>query len=73
MVSNFLALDEEDRITGIKGEVIHTYNKNETAIKNTDYYDLVRDRSNVILMGDNIGNLLFKPACLIYLLFKSAC
>ncbi|KAI8440533.1 hypothetical protein MSG28_001781 [Choristoneura fumiferana] len=56
VVSNFLALDEEDRITGIKGDVIHTYNKNETAIKNTDYYDLVRDRSNVILMGDNIGD-----------------
>ncbi|XP_028043055.1 7-methylguanosine phosphate-specific 5'-nucleotidase [Bombyx mandarina] len=56
VVSNFLALDENDKIVGIKGEVIHTYNKNETAIKNTDYYNLVQQRSNVILMGDNIGD-----------------
>ncbi|KAJ8727250.1 hypothetical protein PYW08_015647 [Mythimna loreyi] len=56
IVSNFLAMDEDDRIVGIKGEVIHTYNKNETAIKHTEYYDMVQQRSNVILMGDNIGD-----------------
>lgn len=56
VVSNFLAFDEDDHIVGIKGEVIHTYNKNETAIKNTEYYDMVQQRCNVILMGDNIGD-----------------
>ncbi|KAJ8725274.1 hypothetical protein PYW07_016232 [Mythimna separata] len=56
IVSNFLAMDEDDCIVGIKGEVIHTYNKNETAIKHTEYYDMVQQRSNVILMGDNIGD-----------------
>ncbi|XP_030027938.1 7-methylguanosine phosphate-specific 5'-nucleotidase isoform X1 [Manduca sexta] len=56
VISNFLAMDEDDNIVGIKGEVIHTYNKNETAIKNTEYYDMVQERSNVILMGDNIGD-----------------
>ncbi|CAB3228767.1 unnamed protein product [Arctia plantaginis] len=56
VVSNFLAMDEDDYIVGIKGEVIHTYNKNETAIKNTEYYGMVEQRCNVILMGDNIGD-----------------
>lgn len=56
VVSNFLATDENDKIVGIKGEVIHTYNKNETAIKHTEYYEMVKERSNVILMGDNIGD-----------------
>ncbi|GBP07080.1 7-methylguanosine phosphate-specific 5'-nucleotidase [Eumeta japonica] len=56
LVSNFLAMDENDIIVGMKGEVIHTYNKNETAIKNTEYYEMVKNRSNVILMGDNIGD-----------------
>ncbi|XP_035458220.2 7-methylguanosine phosphate-specific 5'-nucleotidase isoform X2 [Spodoptera frugiperda] len=56
IISNFLALDENDCIVGIKGEVIHTYNKNETAIKHTEYYDMVQNRSNVVLMGDNIGD-----------------
>ncbi|XP_022829135.1 7-methylguanosine phosphate-specific 5'-nucleotidase [Spodoptera litura] len=56
VISNFLALDEDDCIVGIKGEVIHTYNKNETAIKHTEYYDMVQQRTNVVLMGDNIGD-----------------
>lgn len=49
-------MDEDDKIVGIKGEVIHTYNKNEAAIKNTEYYEMVKQRSNVVLMGDNIGD-----------------
>ncbi|RVE52277.1 hypothetical protein evm_003067 [Chilo suppressalis] len=56
VISNFLALEEDEKIVGIKGDVIHTLNKNETAIKNTEYYEMVKDRDNVILMGDNIGD-----------------
>ncbi|CAG5044776.1 unnamed protein product [Parnassius apollo] len=56
VVSNFLAMDESDTIVGIKGDVIHTYNKNEAAIKDTEYYEMVKERQNVILMGDNIGD-----------------
>ncbi|KAJ0179548.1 hypothetical protein K1T71_005260 [Dendrolimus kikuchii] len=56
VISNFLAMDEDDNIVGIKGDVIHVYNKNEAAIKNTEYYEMVKDRGNVILMGDNIGD-----------------
>ncbi|XP_013140663.1 PREDICTED: 7-methylguanosine phosphate-specific 5'-nucleotidase [Papilio polytes] len=56
VISNFLAMDESDTIVGIKGEVIHTYNKNEAAIKDTEYFSLVQTRSNVLLLGDNIGD-----------------
>lgn len=56
VVSNFLDMDDNDVIVGIKGVVIHTYNKNEAAIKDTEYYTMVKERSNVILMGDNIGD-----------------
>ncbi|XP_068627698.1 7-methylguanosine phosphate-specific 5'-nucleotidase isoform X2 [Battus philenor] len=56
VVSNFLAIDETDTIVGIKGEVIHTYNKNEAAIKDTEYFEMVKTRHNVLLMGDNIGD-----------------
>lgn len=55
-MSNFLSIDDSDTIVGIKGEVIHTYNKNETAIKGTEYYEMVQERQNVLLMGDNIGD-----------------
>ncbi|XP_050362676.1 7-methylguanosine phosphate-specific 5'-nucleotidase-like [Nymphalis io] len=56
VVSNFLAFDDAGAIIGIKGDVIHTYNKNETVIKNTEYYEMVKERNNVLLMGDNIGD-----------------
>ncbi|XP_032512247.1 7-methylguanosine phosphate-specific 5'-nucleotidase isoform X2 [Danaus plexippus] len=56
VISNFLAMDENDNIVGIQGEIIHTYNKNETAIKHTEYYGMVKERNNVLLMGDNIGD-----------------
>lgn len=49
-------MDDENTVVGIQGEIIHTYNKNETALKDTEYYSMVRERSNVILMGDNIGD-----------------
>lgn len=56
VVSNFLEYDDAGLIVGVKGEVIHTHNKNETAIKNTDYYERVKERNNVLLMGDNMGD-----------------
>ncbi|XP_028161838.1 7-methylguanosine phosphate-specific 5'-nucleotidase-like isoform X1 [Ostrinia furnacalis] len=57
VVSNFLAIGDNDKIVGIKGDdVIHTLNKNETAIKNTEYYEMVKERRNVLLMGDSIGD-----------------
>lgn len=56
VVSNFLNIDADDVVRGIKGDIIHTLNKNETAIKHTEYYDMVKQRSNVLLMGDNIGD-----------------
>lgn len=56
VVSNFLAMEDDEKIVGIKGEVIHSLNKNETAIKHTEYYEMVKKRNNVILMGDNIGD-----------------
>ncbi|XP_045763540.1 7-methylguanosine phosphate-specific 5'-nucleotidase [Maniola jurtina] len=56
VISNFLALDENDSVIGIAGDVIHTYNKNEAAIKGTEYYEMVKTRNNVLLLGDNIGD-----------------
>lgn len=56
VISNFHNFDENDLILGPKGEYIHAYNKNETALKNTEYYEMVKERNNVILMGDSIGD-----------------
>lgn len=55
VISNFLNW-EGSQLNGFKGNVIHAYNKNEHAIENSDYFQLVTHRPNVILMGDVIGD-----------------
>lgn len=48
--------DEGGVIQGFKGPLIHVLNKNEFALKNTKYYDLIKNRNNVILLGDSLGD-----------------
>lgn len=56
VISNFLKYDNEGRIMGFKNTTIHVYNKNEVAIKGTEFYKRIEDRENVILMGDSLGD-----------------
>lgn len=56
VISNFLKYNDEGVIQGFQDAAIHVLNKNEFALKGTKYYDLVKDRDNVILMGDSLGD-----------------
>lgn len=42
---------------GFKGDLIHTFNKNQSSIDNHDYFEHLRARNNVILLGDSLGDL----------------
>lgn len=52
VVSNFLNY-ENGMVNGFTSEypLIHTFNKNETVLQGTEYYDMVHNRQHVILMG----------------------
>lgn len=52
LVSNFLQY-KDGLLNGFddKAPVIHTFNKNETALDGTDYYEMVKNREHVLLMG----------------------
>lgn len=39
------------------GDMIHVYNKNENAIHSSDYFDNIRHRENLLLLGDSLGDL----------------
>ncbi|KAF5308276.1 hypothetical protein FQR65_LT06269 [Abscondita terminalis] len=56
IISNFLKYNDEGVIEGFNGPTIHVLNKNEYALQGTQYYDLVQNRGNVILMGDSLGD-----------------
>ncbi|KAG7232024.1 hypothetical protein INR49_009973 [Caranx melampygus] len=53
VVSNFMDFDDN----GFKGELIHVYNKRESALRNTEYFKQQKDYSNIVLMGDSLGDL----------------
>lgn len=55
VISNFLQY-KGDMVNGFQEPMIHTYNKNETALEGSEYYDLVHSRDHIIVMGDSIGD-----------------
>nr|XP_033786487.1 cytosolic 5'-nucleotidase 3A isoform X2 [Geotrypetes seraphini] len=57
VVSNFMEFDENGLLKGFKGELIHVYNKHDGALKNTEYFSQLKDNSNIILLGDSLGDL----------------
>lgn len=57
VVSNFMDFDDNGVIRGFKGELIHVYNKHDGALRHTDYFKQLKDYSNIILMGDSLGDL----------------
>jgi HAD superfamily hydrolase (TIGR01544 family) len=58
VISNFLEF-QGNTLNGFKNShrIIHVFNKNEHAIEN-EYFRILEGRSNVILMGDTIGDAL---------------
>ncbi|KAF8758030.1 hypothetical protein HU200_010806 [Digitaria exilis] len=71
VVSNRMVFNEEGRLVAFRGKTIHVLNKNEHALDmaapvhdnledsngSIDDYSLVKKRTNVLLLGDHIGDL----------------
>lgn len=57
VVSNFLRWKDGGIVNGFDTDrMIHVFNKNESALAGTAYYDEVRDRTSIIVMGDSLGD-----------------
>lgn len=57
LISNFFTFDEYGKANGYRVPLIHSLNKNEVAIKDTEYYYKVKNRKNVILLGDLLEDI----------------
>ncbi|KAK3146603.1 hypothetical protein QOZ80_3BG0268800 [Eleusine coracana subsp. coracana] len=71
IVSNRMVFNEDGRLVAFKGKTIHVLNKNEHALDmaapvhdnpgdpngSIDDYSMVKKRTNVLLLGDHIGDL----------------
>lgn len=57
VVSNFLDFDDRGVVKGLSGQMIHVFNKSESAVHDSPYFKDLSGRGNVVLMGDSVGDL----------------
>ena len=56
IVSNTLKWDENGKAIGVQEPIIHTFNKNYSAVKDLDFFNSISKRKNIILLGDGEGD-----------------
>ncbi|NXC41422.1 5NT3B nucleotidase, partial [Penelope pileata] len=57
VVSNYMDFDESGVLRCFKGPLIHTYNKNNSVLQGTAYFQQLSARTSIILLGDSMGDL----------------
>lgn len=57
VVSNVMDFYYNGLLKGFKGEPIHVFNKHDGSLKNTEYFNQLKNNSNIILLGDSQGDL----------------
>jgi cytosolic 5'-nucleotidase 3 len=57
IVSNFIQYNAKGNLRGFSEKLIHSFNKNEHEIQDTSYCQSISNRSNVILLGDTLGDV----------------
>ena len=56
VISNNFEWDKDGRAIGIEEPIIHSLNKSEASIKNYPDFETIKDRKNVVLLGDGVGD-----------------
>ncbi|MDP2910228.1 MAG: haloacid dehalogenase-like hydrolase [bacterium] len=58
IISNSFKWDENGKAISVKEPIIHTLNKDETAVKNfPEIFKKVKERKNMVLLGDSISDI----------------
>ncbi|KAI8330030.1 pyrimidine 5'-nucleotidase [Blakeslea trispora] len=57
IVSNMMVFDDNQICIDFKEPLIHVFNKSEFQLETSPYYDTIKHRGNVVLMGDSLGDL----------------
>src|SRR3989344_2734026 len=57
IITNLFEWDKKGNAIEIKKPIIHIMNKDETSVKNYPFYDKIKNRKNVLLLGDSLGDI----------------
>ncbi len=56
IVANYFIWDKFGKLVAIQEPIIHVYNKDEAILDKFPFYDEVKKRKNVIVIGDSLGD-----------------
>ena len=57
IISNSFIWDKNGNTIEVRKPIIHTFNKDETILKDFSFYPMIKDRKNVLLLGDSLGDI----------------
>ena len=57
IISNSFKWDRNGNAVGINKPIIHVFNKDEQSLKKYPVYNFIKNRKNIILLGDSLGDL----------------
>lgn len=56
VISNRYDFDSKGKAKEIRKPIIHTFNKTETSLKEIPIYNKIKNRKNILLLGDSLGD-----------------
>lgn len=57
IIANAFVRDDQGNATGVKEPIIHSFNKDETIVHDLPIYVKIKERKNVLLLGDSPGDV----------------
>ncbi len=57
IISNLFIFDENGKVTSIKEPIIHSMNKYEVVVKEFPVFEEIKNRKNVLLLGDGLDDV----------------
>lgn len=57
IISNFYIWNKKGRAIGVKEPIIHSMNKEEISIKGYPVFNVIKNRKNILLLGNSLGDL----------------
>ena len=57
IVSDFFDYDENGKVKGYKSDIIHIFNKNGYELRKLAFFERIKNRKNMILLGDSLADL----------------
>lgn len=57
IISNSFEWDKNGNAIGVREPIIHTMNKDETVLKDFPFFNLIKNRKNVLLLGDSLEDI----------------